>query len=53
MAVESKGVAFILLVEGCETAPVDMSQCNGTPIRLITVAEDTEGFFKEVKGVFA
>jgi hypothetical protein len=53
MAPESKGGALILVVEGRKTAPVDMSQCNGTPIRLITGAEDGEGFFKEVRGVFA
>jgi hypothetical protein len=52
VSTQSKGGALILVVEGCETAWVDMSQFNGTPIRLITGVEDAEGFFKEVRGVF-
>jgi hypothetical protein len=52
VSTQSKGGALILVVEGCKTAWVDMSQCNGTPIRLITGVEDGEGFFKEVRGVF-
>ena len=53
VSAESRDVASILIVAGCKTACVDVSDFKDIPIWLVTSLEDAESFIEKMKGLLA
>ena len=49
VAPETKGVSFILAVQGCSTACADLSAFHGMEVRTITNIAGAEEFIKGIK----
>lgn len=53
VAPDMGAIACILVVEGCETACVDLSHFKGVPIRVITRAEMAKDVVREIRRTVA